>query len=463
MPQDQKSLAAQALQLKAQGKVEQALSLYRRIVEQFPASAVAEHNLAAALGDAGRWLDARHHIDQAFAKGIDAHQSWLVRARALQALGKFDEAEAAFTETLRRAPGAYEGLRDQAQLRWMTTGDAKVALSNIEAAITAAQGDARLRVLKAQALEHMGEPEQAFALLKVLAANFQNDAFVAIATAQAAAVAGDGVDAMALAERAVRLAPAAPQAQVALIIACLGIGDAERASTLASALRESAPNDQYAIALQATAWRMLGDERYRTLYDYQSMVSLQPLDVPAGWRDLDDYLEDLSRSLEAAHKFVQHPFDQSIRYGSQISDVLHQEAPAMRALPQALDGPIKRYMEKLGRGGDPLRARNSDAHAYQGMWSIRMSSGGYHVDHIHPAGWISSACYIELPKHRSGREGWIRFGQPGVRTAPVLEADHYVEPQRGTVVLFPSYMWHGTVPYADPTPRMTVAFDVAPA
>lgn len=463
MPQDQKSLAAQALQLKSQGKLEQALSLYRRIVEQFPASAVAEHNLAAALGDAGRWRDASHHIDQAFAKGIDAHQSWLVRARCLQALGKFDQAEAAFAETLHRAPGAYEALRDQAQLRWMTTGDAKAALSNIEAAITAAQGDARLRVLKAQALEHMGEPERALALLSALAANSPDDAFVAIAAAQMAAVAGEGADALAMAERAMSLAPAAPQAQIALIIACLGIGDAERASTLANNLRGAAPQDQHAIALQATAWRMLGDERYRSLHDYGSMVSVQPLDVPAGWRDLDHYLEDLSSSLQAAHKFVQHPFDQSIRHGSQISDVLHQEAPAMRALPQALDGPIKRYMEKLGRGDDPLRARNSGAHTYQGMWSIRMSSGGYHVDHIHPAGWISSACYIELPKQRTGHEGSIRFGQPGVRTAPALEADHYVAPQLGTVVLFPSYMWHGTVPYADPTPRMTVAFDVAPA
>jgi len=30
-------------------------------------------------------------------------------------------------------------------------------------------------------------------------------------------------------------------------------------------------------------------------------------------------------------------------------------------------------------------------------------------------------------------------------------------------VLFPSYMWHGTVPFRAPQNRTTVAFDVVPA
>jgi hypothetical protein len=30
------------------------------------------------------------------------------------------------------------------------------------------------------------------------------------------------------------------------------------------------------------------------------------------------------------------------------------------------------------------------------------------------------------------------------------------------LVLFPSYLWHGTVPYEDRAPRLTVAFDAVP-
>jgi hypothetical protein len=32
----------------------------------------------------------------------------------------------------------------------------------------------------------------------------------------------------------------------------------------------------------------------------------------------------------------------------------------------------------------------------------------------------------------------------------------------GTLVLFPSYFWHGTVPFSGKQTRLTVAFDAVP-
>jgi uncharacterized protein (TIGR02466 family) len=122
----------------------------------------------------------------------------------------------------------------------------------------------------------------------------------------------------------------------------------------------------------------------------------------------------------------------------------------------------------VGPGGDPLRSRNAGRFAISTAWSIRLSSGGHHVDHVHPNGWLSSACYIALPPTlgdggtRSGREGWLRFGQPCFRTDPPLSADHYVRPDVGSLVLFPAYMWHGVVPFESDVPRISVAFDVVP-
>ena len=95
------------------------------------------------------------------------------------------------------------------------------------------------------------------------------------------------------------------------------------------------------------------------------------------------------------------------------------------------------------------------------MWSVKLRSGGYHVDHAHPQGWLSSACYLETVKP-NGKEGWIRFGQPGVKTHPALEAEHFIEPKPGMLVLFPSYMWHGTVPFTGDQTRLTFAFDLVP-
>ena len=60
------------------------------------------------------------------------------------------------------------------------------------------------------------------------------------------------------------------------------------------------------------------------------------------------------------------------------------------------------------------------------------------------------------------RQGWIRFGKPPFRTQPELDADHFVRPKPGRLVLFPSYMWHGTVPFTTDESRMTIAFDAVP-
>jgi hypothetical protein len=37
-----------------------------------------------------------------------------------------------------------------------------------------------------------------------------------------------------------------------------------------------------------------------------------------------------------------------------------------------------------------------------------------------------------------------------------------VRPEEGVLVLFPSYFWHGTVPFRSSEARLTVAFDAVP-
>ena len=48
-------------------------------------------------------------------------------------------------------------------------------------------------------------------------------------------------------------------------------------------------------------------------------------------------------------------------------------------------------------------------------------------------------------------------------TMPPLGPDHLVAPEPGLLVLFPSYMWHGTVPFTSQETRLTCAFDIVPA
>lgn len=462
MPLDPKTLAREAAALKAAGRLAEAIERYRQAVGAAPSSAVAEHNLAAALGDAGRWREAEDHLRAAFAKGARTPHTVLVWARCLESLGRFDEAEAAYHRVLDLDPRLHAAHRELAQLRWMRTASAEDALAVLREAFASEPNDVPLALVMAQALEHVGRWEEALALLSRLAADHPNDPAPATAAAQLHASKADPQEAIKLAERAVLLAPDDSVAGLTLATALLAQGEAERASPLVARWRAQRPNDQYAIAVQATAWRLLDDPRYQSLYDYDRLVDVSSIEAPGGWETLDAYLNDLAEGLRSAHTFRSHPFDQSIKHGSQISDVLYQDHPALRAMGEAVDRPIRRYLSSLGLGEDPVRRRNTGAYEIQGMWSIRMEAGGFHIDHVHPNGWISSACYVEKPNLGAGKAGWLKLGEPGIRTAPHLPAERFVEPKRGQLVLFPSYMWHGTVPFSEPGSRMTVAFDLTP-
>ena len=60
------------------------------------------------------------------------------------------------------------------------------------------------------------------------------------------------------------------------------------------------------------------------------------------------------------------------------------------------------------------------------------------------------------------KQGWIKFGEPHFDAGPKASVRRAIQPVPGTLVLFPSYMWHGTVPFRSSESRTTIAFDVVP-
>jgi hypothetical protein len=179
-------------------------------------------------------------------------------------------------------------------------------------------------------------------------------------------------------------------------------------------------------------------------------------------------MQDLSSQLNALHNPHGHRLlYQSLREGTETTqDLSRSTDPVIRALFQCFAAPIACYRAHIGHGADPLRRRNRGASRFNGAWSVRLHTGGYHTSHVHPRGWISSACYIQLPdtvKDRRTGQGTLSFGAPGILTAPALPAEFSVQPEVGLLVLFPSYFWHGTLAFRSAEPRLTVAFDAVPA
>lgn len=444
-----------------------AIPAFRQAVATAPTDANARLGLAAALADSGQPAAAEEVARSEIRRGQDNAETRFVLARSLLGQQRFEEAEAELRAAINSRPDYVEAHINLAESIWMRTADAGAVTAEIDTSLKKMPASTPLHVLKAKLLEASGDPMAALAVLDSAIARAGNDPALHIAAAQTA-VKCDSTRALTYAEQARRLVPDNPLTLSTYGNALLATGHAAEAETLATRLLAKDPTDGLAIALCATAWRMLGDPRYRDLYDYGHFVKPETIDTPDGWPDLSSYLADLADCLLRLHTLRTHPIGQSLRHGTQVDlSVEHATEPAIRAFAQAIDAPIQRYMKTLGKGDDIFRRRNTHHYKVSGIWSVRLRSSGYHFNHYHPDGWLSSACYIQLPRTlgtQSG-EGWLQFGEPAFSTTPPLAAEYFVRPQPGLLVLFPAWFWHGTVPFhATPDDsRLTIAFDVVPA
>lgn len=453
-PDEALKLLARAL--RSLGETAAALPLLERVARRQPGSAIAEHNLAAALGDAGRQAESEAAARRAIAKGGPAPETRLILARALLAQGDLDEAEVWFRRALDLRGDFLPAVRDLSQLVWMRSGDLSRTLAVLEPLKALAESREDAAILRASILRDTAGDDAALASL----APWLESGSVEVLLAAAAAASGvDPQRALVHARNALMRAPGDPRAGIAVAAALVATDQAPEAAALLEGLLDRDPGHQHARALLYTAWRMTADPRALTSADYERLVRVFPLDpLP----DLDR-LTRMAEALRALHPFKAHPFQQSVSAGSQsFIDPRTAGDPDIDQLFRSLEPAIDSYLAEAapaweGRPG-------GTAWRMSGAWSVRLRAGGRHTDHVHPRAWVSSAVYIVTPgpSEPGSREGWLRFGAAPVGNGRNLPAEYWVRPEAGTVVLFPSCLWHGTEPFTGPGERLTVAFDLQP-
>lgn len=244
----------------------------------------------------------------------------------------------------------------------------------------------------------------------------------------------------------------------------LSLGRADEAMPLIRAERQRSPLDQVWIAHEATAARLRGDPAYEELYDYKRFVRVYDIEASPGFDSVEELNAALAESLSARHGLVRPPFNQSMRFGTQTTgDLVAATDPAIRGVLMAFLEPIADYRSGIGKAVDhPLSVRNRGEADYRGCWSVQLKAQGFHVNHLHPEGWLSSAYYVSVPDETAdtqNQSGWLKFGEPA-QPVPGAGPAMTIQPKPGRLVLFPSYMWHGTTAIHGDEPRLTMAFDV---
>jgi len=272
-------------------------------------------------------------------------------------------------------------------------------------------------------------------------------------------------EAIALLEKAQARRPGDMSFKAGIGNAALRGGDPQKAAAFLEEALQAAPNDNISLARLSTAWRLLGEERDEALMGYDELVRIFDLDAPPGFSSMAAFNAELEAVLAGLHPNTREYLDQSLRGGTQTQgNIFGAGHVLVDMIKLRIDEAVARYIAELAADpAHPLRRHKCDGFAYAGSWSSRLSDCGFHTNHLHPMGWISSCYYVGLPAviaNETARQGWIKFGEPDFKSG--LAIRRAIQPQPGRLVLFPSYMWHGTIPFRSAEKRTTIAFDVVP-
>ncbi len=428
-------------------------------------------NAIAGLGQTFRLLArpaaAAACFDRVLESNPDTVEVLVARADATAEQGLPDEAVSRYRRVIDLAPGHVGAHVQLSELLWQMGGEQRygepfarsLARDPDNPELLAAwcrglantgAGDQALRELETRPTLVARHPQLLAELGKRLAAAGQNDA------------AGRAFD------QALALAPDVPDINLEFAQFVICRADYPRALAALERTERIRPDDQLMWACRGLCWRLMGDPRADWLNDESRLIGTYEIDCPPGYAGVEGFLAALAETLERIHDRRMAPAGQSLRGGTQTAPRLfYRPDRVIQDLRWSLDRVVAGYIRSLPDDPHhPMLRRRSERFRYQGSWSVRLGSGGYHVNHVHPQGWISSSHYVTVPREvavvATRPAGWLKFGESGLGLGERERITHLVRPAAGQVTLFPSYFWHGTVPFESKEPRMTTPFDVVP-
>ncbi len=445
--------------LNAQERWKDAAGVWAALRQLSPNDAVARYNAAMAALETGQVEHAASEFDALIRSGLTDPAVFFMRGRARLELSDLGQGLDDFRQSW-QAQKAGHTLRNLANTLWMMGDEA-----GFRDAVQTAPNE--LIGLKIYLMAKSGDADAALAIWERAPQAFRDDPEALTAKANIHKDRGEGADALMASSRAHALRPNQANIDDALVNAQLMTGDPQSALQTLAPWRKKLPNEQSWIAQEMTALRLAGAEGYGSLLQADRFIQAFELPIPPGFDTIEAFNAALIEAIAPYQSFSKRPLDQTLRDGTQTArDLVNVHDPVIQAYIKALDTPIRAYMQSIGsEPGHPFLGRNTGNYEFNGCWSVTLTGGGKHVNHVHPRGWISSAYYAKVPPETArgdSKAGWIKFGEPPFATEPKLGPEKWIQPKAGMLALFPSYMWHGTEPILDGSERVTVPFDVVP-
>lgn len=228
------------------------------------------------------------------------------------------------------------------------------------------------------------------------------------------------------------------------------------------AVLEAAPGAMHAVYHKALALALL-DRRDEAvgLMALDRFLHVSELPVPEGFASLEAFNAELGRAIVANPTLHADPAGHATRQGLRTGAFPLPGDRAGAALIASIRRSVEDYAESLAGDHPFVSARPGEARFTP--WALVFRSVGHQALHHHPGPWLTGVYYVAAPGGIE-RPGALRIGglPPWVSARPPWPVID-VEPVPGTLVLFPSYVPHETLPTGSDETRISVAFDVTDA
>lgn len=443
----------QGFVLHGEQRLLEAETVFAAAAEAYPADPGLAFGLAQTryeLGDPAAALFAA--VRQLAPGNLDVARN---QALALISEGQPGEARGLLEALLAQQPDWLDGHKALATLGW-TCGEQQSFTDHLAPACRARPDNPALWLAWFRNLAQARRWEAALAVLDEAERHLGASPALLVSRLFVAVESGDAVRAEALLAETAQIR--GDVTSLCRIRHALRTGDPRRAEAEALPLT-AGPSAMLYWPYLSLAWRLLGDDR-ADWFDRPDQLIRQH---ETGWSAAD--LAELAEVLRGLHTAAQPYLEQSVRGGTQTDrSVLLRREPVLQRIKARLLELVREYIADLPPPDPqhPLLGAPRGELLIEGSWSVRLAGQGHNVPHTHAMGWLSTAFYVALPDPaQMGRApaGHIAFGQAPPELGLPLEPYRTIAPAPGRLAIFPSTMWHGTVPFDDGE-RLVIAFDI---
>lgn len=254
-------------------------------------------------------------------------------------------------------------------------------------------------------------------------------------------------------------------------VAKLQNGQAREARVSLERALRAQPDDQRAIAHLGVALAV--DEGPGHAVDWlglQRHVHAVDLAPPPGFAGMQAFHDALAADIRRHSQQRWEPVGLAARNAYLSGDLLADRTQAILGFEARLRDAIDRFLAEArvlarSRADDPFLKNIPERYRLH-LWATLAGAQGYIDTHIHEESWLSGAYYVCLPAavrpDDPAHAGWIEFGRPFATLPGWPEgALRHICPTEGRLLLFPSYFFHRTLPYAGAGERISISFDLA--